>query len=93
VFLQWFALFFCLLSFLEGQDTLKKVTLQLSWFNQFQFAGYYIAKEKGFYKEEGIDVQIMPYRFGLNIPKSVANGQRDFGIGRGDSTYAKSKRP
>lgn len=82
MFLRSFALFFCLLSLVEGQDSFKKVTLQLSWFSQFQFAGYYIAKEKGFYKQEGLDVQIMPFRFGLDIPKSVAKGQRDFGIGR-----------
>jgi polar amino acid transport system substrate-binding protein len=82
VFIRGLLTLFCVLSLLKAETPLKKVTLQLSWFNQFQFAGYYIAKEKGFYKEEGIDVQIMPYRFGLNIPKSVANGQRDFGIGR-----------
>ena len=39
-------------------ENLKKVTLQLSWFDQFQFAGYYMAKEKGFYKELGLDVEI-----------------------------------
>jgi len=33
-----------------------KVTLQLIWKNQFQFAGYYAAKEKGFYSAEGLDV-------------------------------------
>ena len=33
-----------------------KVTLQLKWFHQFQFAGYYAAKEKGFYAAEGLDV-------------------------------------
>ena len=39
----------------------KKVTLQLAWFDQFQYAGYYIAKEKGFYKELGLDVEIIPF--------------------------------
>ncbi len=37
-----------------------KVTLQLKWVTQAQFAGYYVAKEKGFYKEEGLDVDIKP---------------------------------
>ena len=32
---------------------LEKVTLQLIWKNQFQFAGYYAAKEKGFYEDVG----------------------------------------
>lgn len=34
------------------------VNLQLRWHHQFQFAGYYAALEKGFYKEEGLDVRI-----------------------------------
>ena len=34
------------------------VTLELKWFHQFQFAGYYAAKEKGFFAEEGLDVAI-----------------------------------
>src|SRR5471030_989135 len=37
-----------------------KVTLQLKWVTQAQFAGYYVAKEKGFYKDEGLDVTIKP---------------------------------
>ena len=37
-----------------------KVTLQLKWVTQAQFAGYYVAKEKGYYKDEGLDVTIKP---------------------------------
>ncbi len=37
-----------------------KVTLQLKWVTQAQFAGYYVAKDKGFYKQEGLDVTIKP---------------------------------
>ena len=33
-----------------------KLTLQLKWVTQAQFAGYYVAKDKGFYSEEGLDV-------------------------------------
>ena len=47
---------FLLFSHTLYSQELKKVTLQLSWFNQFQFAGYYMAKEKGFYEELGLDV-------------------------------------
>ena len=36
----------------------EKVTLQLKWLHQFQFAGYYAALEKGYYDEVGLDVQI-----------------------------------
>lgn len=34
------------------------ITLQLKWFHQFQFAGYYAAIEKGFYSEEGLGVEL-----------------------------------
>jgi NitT/TauT family transport system substrate-binding protein len=37
-----------------------KVTLQLKWVTQAQFAGYYVAKDKGFYKDAGLDVTIKP---------------------------------
>jgi len=60
----------------------NSVTLQLSWFNQFQFAGYFIAKEKGFYKNEGLDVNIKPFEFGLDIPQGVSDGKYDFAVGR-----------
>lgn len=36
------------------------VTLQLKWVTQSQFAGYYVAAEKGFYEEEGLNVTIKP---------------------------------
>ena len=61
---------------------LTKVNLQLSWFDQFQFAGYYIAKEKGFYKDENIEVTIKPFDYGVNVPLDVSTGKSDFGIGR-----------
>ena len=35
-----------------------KVTLQLKWVTQAQFAGYYVAKDKGFYKDAGLDVTV-----------------------------------
>lgn len=38
----------------------NKVALQLKWVTQAQFAGYYVAQEKGFYEEAGLDVTILP---------------------------------
>ncbi len=38
----------------------EDVTLQLKWVTQAQFAGYYVAKDKGFYDEEGLNVTILP---------------------------------
>jgi signal transduction histidine kinase/ABC-type nitrate/sulfonate/bicarbonate transport system substrate-binding protein len=63
-------------------QNLKKITLQLSWFDQFQFAGYYMAKEKGFYEELGFDVEIRPFEFGIDIPKEVSDTKLDFAVGR-----------
>jgi len=60
----------------------QKINLQLSWFNQFQFAGYYVAKEKGFYEDEGLNVNIEPFDFGIDVAKDVSLGNADFGIGR-----------
>lgn len=41
-----------------GAHAEDKLTLQLKWVTQAQFAGYYVAKDKGFYKDEGLDVTI-----------------------------------
>ena len=70
------------LSQLYSHENTKKVTLQLSWFSQFQFAGYYIAKEKGFYKDENIDLIIKPYDFKINVSKEVSEQKSNFGIGK-----------
>jgi diguanylate cyclase (GGDEF)-like protein len=60
----------------------SKVSLQLQWKNQFQFAGYYIAKEKGFYKEAGLDVEIKEYKSGVDVVADVVSGKSTYGIGR-----------
>jgi len=44
----------------EAQTEVPVVRLQLHWTHQAQFAGYYVAKELGFYKREGIDVELTP---------------------------------
>ena len=72
-------------------ENLKKITIQLSWFDQFQFAGYYMAKEKGFYKELGLDVEIKPFEFGIDIPKEVSDGKIDFAVGRETLILEKTK--
>ena len=60
----------------------EKISLQLLWKHQFEFAGFYIAKEKGFYKDAGLDVTIKEYDFGINITNDVLDGKVDIGIGR-----------
>lgn len=77
--------------FLNFSFANEKITLQLSWFGQFQFAGYYMAKEKGFYKEEGLDVDIRPFDFSIDIPSGVNSGKFDFAIGRETLILEKTK--
>ncbi len=55
------------------------VTLQLQWVTQAQFAGYYVALDKGWYKAEGIDLTIMPGGPDLSAIDLVSSGQRIFG--------------
>src|SRR5712691_1103978 len=59
---------------------LTKVTLQLKWVTQAQFAGYYAAKAQGYYAAAGLDVTIKPGGPDI-IPESiVAGGQAQFGL-------------
>lgn len=54
-----------------------KVTLQLKWVTQGQFAGYYVAKDKGFYEAEGLDVEIKPGGPDIAPPQVIAGGGAD----------------
>ncbi|WP_315923929.1 ABC transporter substrate-binding protein [Mesorhizobium sp. SP-1A] len=54
-----------------------KVTLQLKWVTQAQFAGYYVAKEKGFYEEENLDVDIKPGGPDIAPEQVIAGGGAD----------------
>ena len=53
------------------------VTIQLKWVSQAQFAGYFVAKEKGFYKEAGLDVTIKPGGPDVAPPQVIAGGGAD----------------
>ncbi|KLO23134.1 MULTISPECIES: ABC transporter substrate-binding protein [unclassified Marinitoga] len=58
----------------------ENITLQLKWFHQFQFAGFYAAKEMGFYSEEGLDVSIIQGGPTVSPLKNVLTGKVDFGL-------------
>jgi NitT/TauT family transport system substrate-binding protein len=57
-----------------------KVTLQLKWVAQAQFAGYYAAAAKGYYKQFGLDVTLKPGGPDITPEQVVASGQAQFGI-------------
>lgn len=58
----------------------EHVSIQMNWKFQYEFAGYIAAKEKGFYKEVGLDVDLLPYRDGIDVVQEIMDGKSDFGI-------------
>lgn len=65
-----------LLSAFEAQAA-DKITLQLKWVTRAQFAGYYVAKDKGFYEAEGLDVDIKPGGPDIAPAQVLAGGGAD----------------
>lgn len=70
-------LFFLTFSISKAES--EKVTLLLKWHHQFQFAGFYMAKEKGYYDEFGLDVD-MKVSIGQNTAKNLENSQSTYAI-------------
>ena len=54
-----------------------KVTLQLKWVTQAQFAGYFVAQDKGYYEDAGLDVAIKPGGPDIAPPQVIAGGGAD----------------
>ena len=65
------------LGFAPAASAADHVTLQLKWVTQAQFAGYYVAQAKGFYKAEGLDVTIKPGGPDINPSQVIAAGGAD----------------
>src|SRR6476619_620280 len=55
----------------------EALTLQVKWVTQAQFGGYYVAKDKGFYKDAGLDVTIKPGGPDVAPPQVIAGGGAD----------------
>ena len=64
-------------TFASADGHANKVTLQLKWVTQAQFAGYYVAQDKGFYKEEGLTVDIKPGGPDIAPAQVIAGGGAD----------------
>ena len=67
----------------------EAVTLQLKWRHAFQFAGYYAAKEKGFYDAAGLDVHLKEATPGMDPVEPVLNGQAQYGVGNSSLLLAR----
>ncbi|WGI21520.1 ABC transporter substrate-binding protein [Amylibacter sp. IMCC11727] len=64
-------------TFASADGHANKVTLQLKWVTQAQFAGYYVAQDKGFYAEEGLTVEIKPGGPDIAPAQVIAGGGAD----------------
>jgi NitT/TauT family transport system substrate-binding protein len=64
----------------SSSGKLTKVRLQLQWFTQAQFAGYIAALEKGYYKDSGLDVQILEGGTDIVPQTQLAQGRADYAI-------------
>lgn len=69
---------------------LEKISLQLSWKYQFQFAGFIMAKELGYYKDIGLDVAILEYDADDNVEKLLSH-KVDFLVSNGMILYKNKK--
>ena len=68
----------------EGARQPERMTLQLKWRHQFQFAGYYAAQAKGFYTDEGLEVTIREGGPDRPPVTTVLSGQAQYSIGDSD---------
>ncbi len=75
----------------KADEALTAVTLQLRWHHQFQFAGYYAAKQQGFYREAGFDVTILNGRPGREPVSEVLAGRAQFGVANGELLHQRLK--
>jgi len=81
---------FIIFSSILFSSDLKKIKLELLWTHQFEFAGFYMAKEKGFYKDKNLDVEIID-GFKKNTLDDVESGKVDFGVTSSKIIYEVNK--
>jgi PAS domain S-box-containing protein len=88
IFVLWVSLIILSPLIAQKQTT---VTLQLKWKHQFQFAGYYAAIEKGFYKDAGLEVNLLEAMEGQNPSEAVFDGRAEFGVSTSDILIMRSQ--
>ncbi len=69
----------------------EHVRLQLKWNHQFQFAGYYAAVEQGFYREEGLDVELIEGGVTVDPVQNVLAGEAEYGVAASDIIQARMR--
>lgn len=72
-----------------ANNALEPITFQLRWHTQFQFAGYYAALEKGFYREAGFDVTLVEGAPGHSPVNEVLQGRAQYAEANSELLYAR----
>ena len=71
----------------------EKIRLQLNWLHQFEFAGFYAALEKGYYRDAGLDVSLIEGGPRVDTVQEVMNSRADVGVGSSSVLLARQKHP
>lgn len=72
----------------EKIQTVEVVNLQLKWAPGFESAGYYAAKEQGYYADEGLDVHFLEFDQQKSIVQQVVSGNANYGVGGIDILFS-----
>ena len=64
----------------EVEKAPEQISVRLKWLHQAQFAGLYVAVEKGFYEQENLDVTLVPYSYQEQQIDMVIQGKTEFGV-------------
>lgn len=89
--MKYIVILFLSISLYASAKPPEKVSLQLQWLEQFQFAGYIMAQEKGFYKEAALDVEIKKFSVGVDVVDEVLSKRATYGVGRSSLIWYHSK--
>lgn len=95
---RWFSVLVLLAVLISGCGGGKasapkdKVTMQFAWLHTTEYAGFYLAVEKGYYADENLDVKLVAGGYGIDSVKEVTENRAQFGISRGTNmVVARSK--
>ncbi|MDD2838067.1 MAG: diguanylate cyclase [Sulfuricurvum sp.] len=75
-----FFLFVIVSALLLQANSLQKVSVQLDWKYQFEFAGFIAAQEHGYYRDAGLDVELREYEEGTDIVSDVLTQKATYGV-------------
>ncbi|MGZ0706797.1 ABC transporter substrate-binding protein [Coraliomargarita sp. W4R53] len=75
----------------SAASAMEKVTLQLKWTHQFQFAGYYAAIEQGYYAAAGLEVELIEAQHDKSPMRAVIDGEADYGVATSEIVQLRSQ--